>query len=183
MTTDATKSPPLSDRAFLLANAVVSAVAVAVLGWILVLREPGGDAGALAFMPAVNATLNGLSASCLVAGWLAVRSRRLALHRALMLSAFGCSAVFLVGYLTYHFVHGDTRFPEENPLRGLYLGVLGSHVVLSIAALPMILTTFWFSLTGQIARHRRIARWTLPIWLYVSVTGVVVFLMLRAALG
>ncbi|UJR78547.1 DUF420 domain-containing protein [Sandaracinus amylolyticus] len=172
-----------SDRAFYLANAAISLAAVALLGWILVLREPAGDTGALAFMPAVNATMNGIAASCLAAGWIAIKRGKRDLHRALMLSAFGASAVFLVGYLVYHWVHGDTRYPEGAPLRGLYLGVLASHVVLSIVVFPMILATFWFALRNRFATHRKLARWTLPIWLYVSVTGVAVFLMLRLAIG
>lgn len=170
-----------SNRSFYVGNAIVSALALAALAWILVLREPIGDTRALAFMPAVNATFNGLSASCLALGWLAIRSGRRQLHRALMLAALGCSALFLAGYLAYHYVHGDTRYPGEGPMRAIYLGVLASHVLLSIAALPMVIATFWMSLTGQLARHRRLARFTLPIWLYVSVTGVAVFLMLRYA--
>jgi putative membrane protein len=176
-------SPASSDRAFYVANALISAAAVALLGWILVLRQPEGDSSALAFMPAVNATMNGLAASFLVAGWLAIRNGKRDLHRALMLSAFGASAVFLVGYLVYHWVHGDTRYPADAPFRGLYLAVLASHVLLSIAVFPMILATFWFALRDRFATHRKLARWTLPIWLYVSVTGVAVFLMLRYAVG
>lgn len=172
-----------SDRAFYLANAAISIAALALLSWILILREPSGDSSALAFMPAVNATMNALASSFLVAGWVAIRRGKRDLHRALMLSAFGASALFLVGYLVYHWVHGDTRYPEGAPLRGLYLGVLASHVLLSIVVLPMILATFWFALRGRLATHKKLARWTLPMWLYVSVTGVAVFLMLRTALG
>jgi putative membrane protein len=174
---------PRNDRAFHVANAVISGLAIALLTWILVLREPTGDTGALAFMPAVNASLNGLASSFLIAGWLAIRAGRRALHQRLMLAALASSALFLVGYLVYHWSHGDTRYPADAPLRAPYLAILASHVVLSIVALPMVLATFWLSLSGQIARHRRLARVTLPIWLYVSVTGVAVFLMLRSALA
>lgn len=172
---------PGADRWFYLANAIVSAAALAVIGWILVLREPAGDSHALAFMPALNATLNGLSASCLLAGWIAIRSGRRELHRILMFGALGCSALFLAGYLVYHYVHGDTPYPEEGAMRAIYFAILASHVLLSIIALPMVIATFYLSLSKQLARHRRLARWTLPIWLYVSVTGVAVFLMLRSA--
>lgn len=175
---------PASDRAFHLANAAISLVAVALLGWILVLREPAGDTHALAFMPAVNATMNAIAASCLGAGWLAIRRGKRDLHRALMLSALGASALFLAGYLAYHWVHGDTRYPEDaGAMRAVYLAVLASHVLLSIVVFPMILATFGFALRGRFATHRKLARWTLPLWLYVSVTGVAVFLMLRTALG
>ncbi|MDQ3031511.1 MAG: DUF420 domain-containing protein [Myxococcota bacterium] len=180
--TPVSSSQPASDRTFHLANAAISAIAVGLLGWILVVRDPGGDGTALAFMPAVNATMNAVAASCLVAGWLAIRRGKRDLHRALMLSALGASALFLVGYLAYHWVHGDTRYPADAPLRTVYLAMLASHVVLSIVVFPMILATFWFALRDRLVTHRKLARWTLPIWLYVSATGVAVFLMLRSAL-
>jgi putative membrane protein len=97
-----------------------------------------------------------------------------------MITAFAFSSLFLVSYIANHAIHGDTIFPEHGGVRNLYLAILASHVILSIVALPMVLTTFFFSLTGRFAMHRRIARITFPIWLYVSVTGVVVFLFLRA---
>lgn len=172
-----------SNRTLALAVSVVSAIALALLGYILYLHEPAGDTGALAFMPAVDAAFNTLSAALLVLGWVAIRQKRPTVHRALMLSAIGSSACFLVGYLAYHFVHGDTRYPEGAPLRGVYLAILASHVLLSIVALPMVLATSWLGLTSGHPRHRKIARFTLPIWLYVSVTGVVVFAMLRGATG
>ena len=102
-----------------------------------------------------------------------------AAHRTSMLVAFGFSTLFLVSYIANHAIHGDTVFPGQGPVRTFYLAVLASHVILSIVALPMVLTTFFFSLTGRFAQHRRIARVTFPIWLYVSVTGVVVFVFLR----
>jgi len=174
---------PSTERNFYLAIAIVSAAAVGLLAWILILRSPPpGDAAALAFMPAVNAAMNAMSASCLVMGFIAIRSKRIALHRGLMLSALGFSALFLVGYLAYHFVHGDTHYPEDAPLRTFYLSMLASHVILSIVCLPMVLITFGLALRGQVLRHRKIAKWTLPLWLYVSVTGVAVFVMLRSVL-
>lgn len=180
-TTTATGPSASTERTFYLAIAVVSAVAVALLGWILVLRDPpAGDSAALSFMPAVNASMNALSASCLVLGGIAIRMRRIPVHRGFMLSALGFSAVFLVGYLAYHFVHGDTHYPEGAPLRTFYLALLASHVILSIVCFPMVLITFGLAFRNQLARHRKIAKWTLPIWLYVSVTGVAVFLMLRS---
>lgn len=174
---------PEGDRSFYIANAILCAVALGVLAWILLLRRPGGDPSQLAFMPAINATMNSLSASFLVAGFLAIKRKRVALHRGLMLSAFGASSLFLAGYLVYHYVHGDTRYPVGAPLRGFYLALLASHVLLSIVALPLVLTTFWFALKGRTQTHRKVAKVTLPLWLYVSVTGVLVFFMLRFALS
>lgn len=172
---------PANDRAHALGTAVVAVAGLGLLGWILLLRNPAANASTLAFMPAVNAAFNALSATFVSLGLLAIRQRKVNRHRALMLSALGASALFLVGYLVYHYVHGDTRFPEANPLRGLYLAVLGSHVVLSIAAFPMVLWTFSLALRGQYPRHKKWARFTYPLWLYVSITGVVVFAMLRSA--
>jgi putative membrane protein len=172
--------PRLSDRGFYAINAVLSAAALAFLAYILMVRE-GSGAGGLAFMPAVNASLNALSATCLTLAYLAIRKKRVDLHRALMGAAFVASSLFLVGYLVYHFVHGDTRYPAEAPLRSLYLFVLASHVLLSIGVVPLVLTSFFFALRGHTAKHRKVAKITLPLWLYVSVTGVVIFAMLRAA--
>lgn len=170
-------------RSLALVVSVVSALAVAALAYILYLHEPTGEAGALSFMPAVDAALNTLSAALLLLGFAAIRGKRPQLHRGLMLSALASSACFLVGYIAYHYVHGDTRYPEGAPLRGLYLAILASHVLLSIVALPMVLATAWLGITSGHPRHRKIARFTLPLWLYVSITGVVVFVMLRNALG
>jgi putative membrane protein len=168
-----------NDRLYAVLNGVVSVAALALLTWLLVLRSPETDTHAFAFMPAVNASFNALSTTCIVLGLLAVRAKRTAVHRALMLSALGSSALFLAGYLFHHYVHGDTPFPAEHALRPVYLAILASHVVLSAVAFPMVLWTFGLALRGEIARHRRFAKWTYPIWLYVSATGVVVFLMLR----
>jgi putative membrane protein len=174
---------PAPDRFFYVANALISGTAVFVLGWILMWREPAGGVHGLTFMPAVNAMMNAVAASCLVAGFVAIRRKKRELHRRLMLGALSASAIFLIGYLVYHWFHGDTLYPADAPWRGAYLVVLASHVVLSIIVFPMIIATFWFALSGRFARHRKLARVTLPMWLYVSVTGVAVFLMLRSALG
>lgn len=129
-------------------------------------------------LPTVNASLNALSAILLVAGWRAIRAGRRERHRALMLSALACSALFLVGYLTRLALTGTHRFPGGGPLRTTYLAVLGSHTLLAAAALPLVLRTLYLALRERFEAHRRLARWTFPIWAYVSATGVVVYLML-----
>jgi uncharacterized membrane protein YozB (DUF420 family) len=137
-------------------------------------------------LPTVNASLNGLSAVLLVLGYVAVRSRRIGLHKACMLGALAVSAVFLGSYLFYHFgiIRGQhVSFRERVPeapgwLARVYLAVLLSHTVLAVVAAPLALVTAYLGLRDRIATHRRVARWTLPIWLYVSVTGVVVYWML-----
>ena len=100
-----------------------------------------------------------------------------------MLAAFGFSTLFLVSYILHHSLHGDVRYPVHAAWRMVYRPLLASHIILAIVALPLILVTFFFSLTGRIPQHRKIARWTLPLWFYVSVTGVVTYVMLRLALG
>jgi len=132
-------------------------------------------------LPSVNAFLNGLSAVLLVAGYRAIRRRRVALHQTCMLTALGVSVLFLVSYLYYHFqVKGGqpTRFLGEGWVRPVYLTILLTHTVLAAVAAPLALVTAYLGLRGRLKRHVRIARWTLPIWLYVSVTGVVVYWML-----
>jgi putative membrane protein len=168
-----------TDRTFFAWNAVVSTVAVAFIAFIL--RRDTTPAGTvdLSFVPALNAVFNGLSAVCLVVGWGAIRRKAIHVHRLCMVTAFALSAVFLVGYLSYHYVHGDTIYPGTGVMRTVYLTVLASHILLSITVVPGALSSFYFALTRQFARHRRLNRVFLPIWLYVSVTGVVIYLMLR----
>lgn len=162
-------------------NAIVSVAALALLAWLLILRAPAEETAAFAFLPALNASFNALSTTCIVLGLLAIRAKRRTVHRALMLSALGSSALFLGGYLFHHYIHGDTPFPAEHPLRPAYLVILASHVLLSAIAFPMVLWTFSLAFREQFARHKRFAKWTYPLWLYVSATGVVVFVMLRLA--
>jgi len=171
--------PGQSDRSFWTFNAVVSTAAVGFLGWLLLVREGGGAQADLSFMPGVNALLNATSATLLVLGFVAIRSGRREVHKRLMVAAFAASAVFLIGYVLYHYAHGDTQYEGVGAIRTVYFTILITHVLLSIVMLPMILTTFYLATRARFAAHKRLARWTLPIWLYVSVTGVVIYLMLR----
>jgi putative membrane protein len=129
-------------------------------------------------LPAVNATLNGLSAVLLVSAYVAIRRKKVNLHRGLMLSAVGVSLLFLASYLYYHYHAGTTRFTGTGLVRTVYFGILISHTILAVAIVPLVIVTLTFALRGRFARHRRIARVTLPTWLYVSVTGILVYLML-----
>ena len=132
----------------------------------------------ISYFPALDATLNAASAVLLISGYLFIRRRRIGAHRACMLSAVGTSTLFLVCYLWYHAHHGITRFPELGPVRTLYLVLLGSHTILAVVVVPLVLVTLARALRRNFGRHRQIARWTLPVWVYVSVTGVLVYLML-----
>ena len=129
-------------------------------------------------LPTVNATLNGTAALLLVVGHRLIRRGRIRQHRAVMLSAFGCSVLFLASYLYYHAQVGSVRFQGTGWLRTTYLTILASHTVLAAAVPVLAILTLRLALKGQFDRHRALARWTYPIWLYVSVTGVIVYWML-----
>ena len=157
----------------------VSAAASLFLCWLVYYHAPSDVGGTqLAFLPALNALLNGLSAVALVTGFTFIRAGRVGAHRASMFTAFVFSSLFLVTYITNHALHGDMLFHGQGTIRSIYFPLLISHIGLSVVALPMILITFFLSLTQRFPAHRRLARFTVPIWLYVSVTGVLVYVML-----
>jgi putative membrane protein len=158
---------------------VLSLVVVGLVGVLLLGHTPGqGGRADVAALPTLNAVLNGASAVLLVAGWLSVRRRRIALHRACMLGAFCVSVLFLVSYVIYHALAGSRSFTGLGWVRWIYFPVLVSHIVLAAAMVPFVLTTLYRALSADFTRHARLARLTLPVWLYVSVTGVVVYLMI-----
>ena len=132
----------------------------------------------LSSLPTLNAVLNSTSAILLTTGYVLIRRRRVTQHRVCMLAAFASSTLFLISYLVYHANVGSVAFTGQGSVRVIYLSILISHVVLAVMILPLALVTLTHALRGQFDRHRRIARWTLPVWLYVSVTGVVVYVML-----
>lgn len=129
-------------------------------------------------LPSVNAVLNSLSAAFLITGYYFIRSKRVRAHRACMLSAFGCSTLFLISYLVYHYQVGSVPFKSQGWIRTVYFTILITHTILAAAVVPLALMTLSRALKGRFPAHRRIARWTFPVWLYVSVTGVVVYVML-----
>ena len=136
---------------------------------------PGVKVG---FLPAIIAGINTLTALALLLGYYFIRQQNVTMHRAMMGTAFGLGAIFLLCYVSYHSQAPQTRYPADAPLRALYLALLGSHILLAIVTVGLVLFTLYFALTQQFVRHRRLARWTFPIWLYVSVTGVVVYFMI-----
>lgn len=159
----------------------ISVAATLFLLWLIYVHPPSPEyASRLLFLPTLNALFNAMSAAALVIGFSYIRKLNIAAHRASMLTAFAFSVLFLITYTTNHALHGEMRFAGHGPIRTAYLALLISHVLLSAVALPLILITFFFSLSGRFPQHKKIARYTLPIWLYVSVTGVVVYVMLVA---
>ena len=132
----------------------------------------------ISYLPHVNACLNGTSAVLLITGYTFIRSRNVAAHRTCQIAALAVSILFLASYLTYHYHHGATRFQGTGLVRPIYFTVLMSHTILAIVIVPLVVLTFYRAFRNDFTRHRRIARITLPLWLYVSITGVIVYLML-----
>jgi putative membrane protein len=129
-------------------------------------------------IPAINAILNATSGVLIVLGYIFVRRRQFNAHRACMVAALGTSTLFLISYLIYHYQHGSTKFTGQGWVRPLYFFILLTHTVLATAIVPLVIKTVYHAGQEQFARHMKIARWTFPIWLYVSITGVIVYLML-----
>jgi putative membrane protein len=169
------------DRVALPVIAGISIAVVALVGILLLGRSPAGAEGEVSALPGFNAFLNGTSALLLALGYTFVRAGRIRAHRACMLGAFGVSALFLVSYVAYHYSFGSRPFAGHGWIRWVYFPLLISHIVLAAAIVPLALVTIYRALRGEVARHRRLARWTLPIWLYVSVTGVMVYWLLHRA--
>jgi putative membrane protein len=174
-------APRSSTRPAVAAILVISAAATLFLFWLIYIHPAAATSAQYAFLPALNAVLNGLSATALLIGYTFIRAHRIKAHRASMMTAFAFSTLFLVSYIAHHALHGDVRYPAHAALRSVYLPLLASHIVLAVLALPLVLVTFFFSLSGRIPQHRKVARWTFPLWLYVSVTGVITYIMLRLA--
>ena len=163
---------------------LISAAATAFLIWLIYFHPALDVTGKqLAFLPALDAILNACASLALLFGYRFIRAHRITAHRRTMITAFAFSTMFLVCYIGNYALHGESHYPGHGILRIIYLSILTSHVLLSMVALPLVLVTFFFSLSGRIPTHRKVARWTFPIWLYVSVTGIVVYAMLAAAKG
>ena len=169
----------MGDRVALPVIGLLSLIVVLVVGVLLLGHTPGqGGRADVTALPALNALLNAASAALLTGGWLAIRRRRIAVHRACMLGAFSVSVLFLVSYVIYHALAGSRPFTGQGWIRPVYFAILITHVVLAAAMVPFVLTTLYRALAGDVQRHARLARLTLPVWLYVSVTGVIVYLIL-----
>ena len=130
------------------------------------------------YLPHLNAFLNTTSAILLLNGYRFIRKGRIKAHRNCQVSALITSTLFLISYVTYHLYHGDTKFLGQGIIRPIYFAILISHVWLAIVILPLVIITFLRAVRGDFLRHRKIARWTLPLWIYVSITGVIVYLLL-----
>ena len=158
----------------------VSVVAILFLVWLIYFKAPAtAEVAWVANLSAVNAALNSLSTVFLLLGFREIKARNFAKHMRFMISAFVTSALFLVSYIVYHHFVGDTPFTGQGFIRPVYFFILISHIVLSIFVVPLVLSSFLFAFSGKFSTHRKVSKWTFPIWLYVSVTGVMVFFMLK----
>jgi putative membrane protein len=168
----------MTDRLALPLIGVLSLVVVLVVGFLLLGHDPSGVTLDVSMFPPLNAALNGTSAVLLTLGWVFIRRRHIAAHRACMLGAFTVSIAFLVAYVTYHYLAGSRAFAGQGWIRWVYFPLLITHIALAAAMVPFVLTTVYRAVRGEFVTHVRIARFTLPVWLYVSITGVVVYLLL-----
>jgi putative membrane protein len=158
----------------------LSAAVFGFLAWLVYVKPATPHtSGIVPMLPAVNAVFNSVSAAFLVAGFFAIKRGDRARHTNYMLGALASSGLFFVGYVIYHHFHGETKFTGTGWIRPVYFFVLISHIVLSAVSVPLILLSFLTSLAGRLQVHKMISRYTFPIWLYVSVTGVAVFVMLK----
>jgi putative membrane protein len=174
------KMSKLSDKAFFRIAMVISIV-VFILVVLLnkrVLNPPAEFPNFIYKLPMLHALINGTCAILLVLSLRAIRAKNVAKHKALNLTAFGLSAIFLISYVIFHFFVPETTFGGEGAIRYIYYFILITHIVLAATVLPLILLSFWYALNEKIDKHRKIVRFTFPIWLYVAVTGVVVYLMI-----
>ncbi len=157
---------------------IVVPVLVAILFYFKGLFQIEGAAAHLRWLPALNAVLNSLTAVALLAGFYFIRQKNVLAHRAMMGTAFGLGALFLVSYVAYHSQVDSTKFGGEGTIRLVYFLLLLTHIGLAVVTVALVLFTLYFALTGQYTKHKSIARWTFPVWLYVSVTGVIVYFMI-----
>jgi putative membrane protein len=130
------------------------------------------------FLPTLNAIINGTCSVLLLVSLFFIKRKHIDMHRKLNITTFILSSVFLLSYITYHYLAEETIFPKDNSLRPVYLVILISHIVLAAFVLPLVLISFYYGLTNQVKKHKKIVRWTFPIWLYVTITGVIVYMMI-----
>jgi putative membrane protein len=177
------QAPPApSTRPFFVVNATTTAAVMTFLIWLVYFNKgtPGDAAATSSVLPALNAALNGVSAAFIAAALWAIKKRRIRLHATLVLAGVFASGCFLVSYIYYHLHHGDTRYTGTGWIRPVYFTILISHVLLSMVTFPMILTSLFQAVSRRWRAHRRLSPYTWAAWMYVSVSGVVVYVLLHA---
>ncbi|MGF1669868.1 MAG: DUF420 domain-containing protein [Balneolaceae bacterium] len=160
---------------------VISTIAFLFIIWMIYFRESAETSASwVNQLPALNALLNSVSTILILLGFRAIKKRKFLTHMKYMLTAFVTSSLFLISYLLYHNFAGHTPFPGEGMIRPVYFFILITHIILSAFVVPLVLTSFYFAFSGKFKIHRRVSKWTFPVWLYVSVTGVLIFFLLNA---
>jgi len=160
---------------------LISMGAFLFLIWLIYFRETAETTAAwVGHLPTLNALLNSISTVLIIAGFVAIKQKKFISHMKLMLTAFITSSLFLISYLIYHHYVGHTPFPGEGWIRPFYFSILISHIILSAFVVPLVLTSFYFAYAGKFSTHRKVSKWTFPVWLYVSVTGVMIYFILNA---
>lgn len=170
----------MSDKAVFRLALIISAIvfiAVVVLNQKII-PKPDQIPSFVKHLPLLHACINGTCSILLLISLYQIKRKNIALHKKLNLTTFVLSSLFLVSYITYHYLGNETKFPAGDPLRPLYLFILLSHILLAAIVLPMVLLSFYWGLKNDVGRHRKITRWSFPVWLYVTVTGVIVYLMI-----
>jgi putative membrane protein len=162
---------------------IVLVISIVVFALVLILNRkilprPESLPEFATFLPALNAFINATCSILLIASYRAIRAKKVDQHRALNLTTFLLSALFIISYVAYHWMADETTYPAESPVRPFYLAILFSHIILAALVLPLVLISFYYGLTNQVIKHRKITRWSFPIWLYVTVTGVIVYFMI-----
>lgn len=170
------KSQKKYNKWIVVLSVVIPLIVAALFG--VNLRKLGFDVQPMTFLPPIYATINGLTAVVLLMAFFAIKNKNIILHESLMQTAIGCSAVFLILYIVYHMTSDSAKFGGEGFIRYAYFFILITHIILSIIIIPFVLITYVRAITNDFERHKKIARITFPLWLYVAVTGVIVYLMI-----
>jgi putative membrane protein len=170
-----------SDKNVIVIILLLSAAVLGFLIWLIYFKAGSAPEGGtwINMLPAMNAFLNTLTSLFLIVGLTFIKQNNIEWHKRFMYAATITSALFLVGYIAYHNFHGDTKFVATGTIRPVYFGILISHILLSAIQVPLILSTLYFALTKKYVKHKKVAKITFPIWLYVSITGVVIFIFLK----
>jgi len=168
----------MSDKSFFTLSIIVSVIVFAVVVILNIIPKPAFVPGFVTHLPLLNACLNGTCSILLLSSLYFIKKKNIPAHKKINITAFFFSSAFLVSYILYHYFSEETSFPKNNPLRPVYLIILLSHIVFAALVLPFILISFYRGLNMQVERHKKIVRWSYPIWLYVTITGVIIYLMI-----
>ncbi len=165
---------------------IISVVLVIIVAYLLSPREgrvPYSEAGWMQYLPHINGTINSIVTILLISAFIAVKKRKIEAHKKLMLAAVGFSLIFLSSYVTYHYFVSETHFGGSPAMKKIYYIILISHILLAMVSVPLILFTLYFGLRNEVAKHKKIVKFAFPVWLYVAISGVLVYLMISPYYG